>query len=107
MDPRSSRKRSNQVGKTIIYKSKIKYKIPGIKLNEDEDMMYRHGEEFGDGLPKAEKGEGSQYDMLDSIPVEILNKPKLPKLLIYFSVNYTLLGNHLVIIIIKLLVARC
>ena len=56
-------------------------------------MMYRHGEEYGDGVANAEKGKGSQYDMVDSfgplwcVADKILDKLK-PQIIVYFSVNY-------------------
>ena len=35
-------------------------------LNEDQEMMYRHGEQYGDGVPRAEAGEGRYYFLAES-----------------------------------------
>ena len=69
--------------------------FPGKKLNEDEAMMYRHGDEYGDGVPWAANGTGSLYHMVDGlgpfwiIPETILKIFMKPQILIYFSVNST------------------
>ena len=57
-------------------------------------MMYRHAEQYGDGVYHAEKGEGCQYDsMVDGcgplwgVADKLLDKLKT-QILVYFSVNY-------------------
>ena len=56
-------------------------------------MMYKHMAQYGDGVPSAVKGEGSEYDMVDSfgplwcVADKLLHKLK-PQILVYFSVNY-------------------
>jgi len=71
-----------------VFEKKIK---SGIPLNEDEDMMYRHGEQYGDGVDHAERGEGCQYDMVDSfgplwrVADKIFEEAVNPQLIVYFS----------------------
>ena len=60
-------------------------------------MMYRYGEQYGDGVIHAEKGEGSLYDMVDCCGLWcVLDKfferrvGSKTVLVVYFSVSYIL-----------------
>jgi len=47
-------------------------KAEGKALNEDEEMMHSHGEQYGDGVPWAEKGQGSVFHVMDgNIPAPL------------------------------------
>merc|ERR1719412_1224543 len=46
----------------------------GEKLNEDEEMMHKYGEQYADGVEWAEQGQGSIYYLMDGmIPPSTLN----------------------------------
>ena len=49
-------------------------------------MMYKHGKEYGSGVPWAERGEGRYYFLVEKglLPVEF-DIP--PYILVYFKVN--------------------
>ena len=54
----------------------LKNTITGKQLNEDQEMMHRHGEEYGDGVVWAEEGSGSFYHLMDgNVPVSVLDRP--------------------------------
>ena len=55
-------------------------------MNEDEEMMYKHCEEYGDGVPWAESGQGRYYFLAEKgvMPVDVHFPPAI---LVYFKVS--------------------
>ena len=72
--------------------------LTGEKLNEDEEMMHKYGEQYADGIEWSEKGQGSLYYLLDGrippIPAEL----NVAQLIVYINVIFvfTLFSDKLV-----------
>ena len=82
--------------------------LPGIKLNADEEMMYRHPEQYGEGVMNDDKGDGSEWGMLDCCGLFCLldkqfKKTNHSRLVVYFSVNYTFDNKNLIFSVIVIL----
>ena len=66
----------------------LKVTITGRQLNEDEEMMHRHGEEYGDGVVWAEEGSGSFFHLMEgNVPASILNRPQNSSITVYVKVR--------------------
>ena len=70
--------------------------------------MYRHGEEFGDGISWAENGKGSQYHLTEifgpfwRIPATLYEKLMTSQLVVFVSVYYIFNTTELLILILDL-----
>ena len=59
----------------------------GIKLNEDEEMMYRHGMEYGDGIPCAEEDEGNIYYLFGGRIPPCMQRLNVSPIVVGFTVS--------------------
>ena len=60
---------------------------PQDELNSANDA-YLHGEEYGDGVPWAEEGQGSFYYLLDgAVPASIMDRPLNSRVTVWVKVR--------------------
>ena len=66
----------------------------GKKLNEDEEMMHNYGEQYGDGVEWAEKGQGSLYYLMNGrLPSSTVS---VEQILVYFTVGFLIIFSSFI-----------